>query len=64
MEKEIFDKEILICKEMSKKNGGKCKWGVCKKCGVIPLLYKLHKGDLLEDSKEIIEIKRKLFHEI
>jgi hypothetical protein len=61
MEKEIFEKEISICKAANKKNGGKCNWGECKNCGVIPLLYKLHKKELLEDSSEIIEIKRKLF---
>ena len=27
MEKEIFEKEIAMCRELSKKNGGKCKWG-------------------------------------
>ena len=58
MEKEVFEKEIAICREASKKNGGKCKWGECEKCGVIPLLYKLGKGELHEDEAEIAKIKK------
>ena len=34
--------------------------GECKKCGVIPLLYKLHKGKLLEKSEEIKGIRNKI----
>lgn len=49
--KEVFDREIALCGELSKENGGKCGWGECMKCGVVPLLYKLHKGELLEDEK-------------
>jgi len=44
----------------SKENGGKCNWGICKKCGVLPLLYKLHKGILLEKPEEIKELKNKI----
>lgn len=44
MDKEIFEKEIEMCRQLSKKNGGKCNWGECKKCGVVPLLYKLGRG--------------------
>jgi len=58
MKKETFEKEIAICKELSKKNGGKCDWGECEKCGVIPLLYKLGKGKLYEDKDEIEKIKK------
>ncbi len=61
IEKEIFDKEIAMCKRLFKKKGGKCAWGKCNNCGVIPLLYKLYKGQLLEDSVQIAEVKRKLF---
>ena len=53
-----FDKEIAICRELSKKNGGKCAWGECEKCGVIPLLYKLGEGKLYEDKDEIEKIKK------
>ena len=58
MEEEIFEREIIICRETSKKNGGKCKWGECEKCGVIPLLYKLGKGKLCENSGEVEKIKK------
>lgn len=61
IKKEVFDREITLCKKLSKENGGKCGWGRCKDCGVIPFLYKLHKGELLEDSVKIAEIKEKIF---
>jgi len=58
--KEAFDKEISLCQKLAKKNKGGCNWGKCQDCGVIPLLYKLHKGELLEDKKEIKEIRNKI----
>ncbi len=51
IEKEIFDREISLCKQLAKENKGKCGWGRCKNCGVIALLYKLHEGELLEGEK-------------
>lgn len=61
MEKEIFNREIKICREI-KNSGNKCMWGECEKCGVIPLLYKLQYGKLLEDESEIKDIKNKIFN--
>ena len=58
MEKEIFDKEISMCRELSKKNNGRCNWGECEKCGVIPLLFKLAKGDIVEKENDVKELKR------
>lgn len=58
MEKEIFEKEIAICRELSKKNDGKCNWGECEKCGVVLLLYKLGKGEFYENKDEIKKIKK------
>ena len=58
--KEVFDKEIALCRQLSKENKGKCNWGKCKNCGVIPLLYKLHKGKLLEKPEEIKKAKSKI----
>lgn len=55
--KEVFDREIALCRKLFKENNGKCRWGRCKDCGVVPFLYKLHKGELLEDSAEIEKIK-------
>jgi len=57
IDKEIYEKELRMCGKLSQENGGKCAWGVCKDCGVIPLLHKLHKGKLLEDPKEIKKAK-------
>ena len=50
LKKEVFDSEITICQKLAKENGGKCNGGTCADCGVIPFLYKLGKGQLLEDS--------------
>ncbi len=54
IDQEVFDREIALCQKLSKENGGKCGWGKCADCGVIPLLHKLHKGELLED----IQVKK------
>ena len=59
IEKEVFDREIALCKKLSAENRRKCGWGKCQDCGVIPLLYKLHKGQLLEDPVEITKVKNK-----
>ena len=61
--KEIFDRETSMCGKLNKKNGGKCCWGECKSCGVIPLLYKPHKGELLEKAEEIDKIKMGLYEQ-
>ncbi len=58
MEKEIFEKEIAMCRDLSRKNGGKCNWGECAKCGVIPLLYKLGKGEFYEKEDEVEKLKK------
>ena len=61
IEQEVFDRELALCKKLNNENTGSCGWGKCETCGVIPLLYKLHKGELLEDEKVINDIKNKLF---
>ncbi|EKE11644.1 MAG: hypothetical protein ACD_15C00045G0027 [uncultured bacterium] len=60
LKKDVFDREMALCKKLAQENGNKCGWGVCAKCGVLPLLYKLHKGILLEKPEEIKEIKSAL----
>lgn len=60
MEKEIFEKEISMCRELSQKNGGKCNWGECEKCGVIPMLYKIEKGEIYENEEEAKQLKEKI----
>ena len=59
MEQEIFEREIKMCHELSQKNGG-CAWGECAKCGVVPLLYKLHKGKLYENIEEVAELRKEV----
>lgn len=58
-----FERETLMCKKLNLENGGKCNWGKCEDCGVIPLLYKLYKGELLEDADKIKEVKTAIFEE-
>ena len=58
MEKEVFEKEIAMCQKLSKKNGGKCNWGECEKCGVVPLLYKLGKSEFYEKEDEVEKLKK------
>lgn len=61
IKKEVFKREIALCQMLSKENKGKCGWGKCNDCGVIPLLWKLYKGQLLEDPAKITKIKNKIF---
>jgi len=60
VKKEVFDRELALCQKLAKKNKGKCGWGKCQSCGVIPLLYKLHKGKLIEEPGEIKKVKDKI----
>lgn len=61
MNQEIFDREINMCRRLSRENGGKCNWSECETCGVIPLLYKLHKGVLIEKKEEVEKVKKEIF---
>jgi len=58
--KDTFDKEIAMCRRLFNEKEGRCAWGKCKDCGVIPFLYKLHKGQLLEKPAEIKKVKDKI----
>lgn len=62
MDQATFDKEIAMCQKLSNENGGKCCWGECEKCGVIPFLHKLLHGKVYENEEEIKEIKRTILH--
>jgi hypothetical protein len=60
--KNVFEREIFLCQKLNRESKNKsCKWGKCKNCGVIPLLYKLHKGILIENKKEVLELKKEIF---
>lgn len=60
--KAVYDQEIFLCKKLNRESKGKgCGWGKCKDCGVVPLLYKLHKEILIEDKQKLADIKKKLF---
>lgn len=60
MEQQVFEKELAMCQKLSKENGGRCNWGECAKCGVVPFLYKLGKGEFYEKAEEVEELKRKV----
>jgi len=55
---ETYKRERELCQQLSKESKGSCGWGKCAECGVLPLLEKLHKGVLVEDEKEIKELKK------
>lgn len=57
IENKIFDSEIAMCNRLHKKSRG-CNWGKCKDCGVIPLLYKLHTGLVVENKKDAEKLKK------
>lgn len=56
---DVFNRELTLCKKLSTEKGGGCGWGKCENCGVVALLYKLHKGVLLEGEK-LKEEKKKI----
>ena len=60
---EVFKREIELCKKLNKENGGKCCWGNCDNCGVIPCLYKLHKGEVIDNDDEIKKLKEEIFND-
>lgn len=55
--KKIFDSEIVMCQKLSKEKKG-CNWGRCKDCGVVPLLYKLHSGLVVEKKADVAKLKK------
>lgn len=61
MDQETFDREIAMCRKLHRENGGRCNWGKCVNCGVIPILYKLHKGRLVEEVEEVRKLKEEIF---
>jgi hypothetical protein len=58
IDEATYEQERELCQQLSKENGGSCGWGKCADCGVLPFLEKLHKGILVEDEKEIKELKK------
>ncbi|MEK7123113.1 MAG: nucleoside deaminase [Patescibacteria group bacterium] len=57
IDEEIFNREIALCKKLSKENDRGCCWGKCADCGVLPLLVKLHKGIVIDDQEELAKLK-------
>lgn len=61
LSEEVFLRETAMCRKLHGENGGRCHWGECSSCGVIPLLHKLCRKELLEDKQEVAEAKRQVF---
>lgn len=57
---DTYEEELALCRKHFLKKGGCC-WGKCDNCGVLPLLVKLGRGELLEDSEEIEKFKNQVF---
>lgn len=57
---EVFEKEVSMCRQLFHEKGG-CNWGRCEDCGVIPLLYKLAKGEVYETPEEVSALKKRVF---
>lgn len=62
IKKDVFEREVALCRKLSRENKGKCGWGKCKDCGVIFLLYKLYKRKLIEDKNEIIKLRKNILN--
>ncbi|HBI16644.1 MAG TPA: hypothetical protein DDY52_00580 [Candidatus Moranbacteria bacterium] len=61
--KNVFEREIALCQKLNNEGDSKgCNWGKCTNCGVIPLLIKLYGGVLIEDKKELKEVKKEIFN--
>lgn len=57
---ETFERELALCKKLSKENSSGCCWGRCADCGVLPLLVKLYKGEVIDDKEKIDSLKEEL----
>lgn len=58
MDQKTFESEIAMCQVLTKKHGGKCNWGQCDKCGVVPLLYKLGKDEFYDDPVDVEHLRK------
>ncbi len=63
MNEEVFKRELAMCRKLHHEKKG-CNWGQCANCGVIPALYKLHNGILLEKDEDIKKVKEEVFGEL
>jgi len=59
---DVFEKEISMCQRLYTEKRG-CNWGKCESCAVVPLLYKLGKGELYETEEDVKNLKAKVFGE-
>lgn len=58
MDQKTFESEIAMCQILNKKHSGKCNWGECDKCGVIPMLYKLGKDEFYDNPADVENLRK------
>ena len=58
---DVYKKETKMCAKLFKEKQG-CAWGKCAECGVVPLLYKLETGQVIEDETEVKELKMEILN--
>jgi len=57
MDQDTFNKETALCRQLASENGGRCNWGECAHCGVIPLLSKLYKDEFIDNPKAVAKLR-------
>lgn len=58
---DVYKKETKTCAKMFKEKQG-CAWGRCETCGVVPLLYKLETGTIVDDTEELKKLKEEILN--
>lgn len=58
---DIYKKETKMCAQLFKEKQG-CNWGKCADCGVVPLLYKLETGEVVEDMESVKKLKDEILN--
>lgn len=58
---DVYKKETRTCAKLFQEKQG-CAWGKCAQCGVIPLLYKLETGKIIEAEDDVKELKNEILN--
>ncbi|MFA5130898.1 MAG: hypothetical protein WC467_00565 [Patescibacteria group bacterium] len=58
---DVYKKETKMCARMFKEKQG-CAWGKCATCGVVPLLYKLETGSVVDNEEDIKALKEEVLN--
>ncbi|MEI6529416.1 MAG: hypothetical protein WCN88_03400 [Candidatus Falkowbacteria bacterium] len=58
---DVYKKETKTCAKMFEEKQG-CAWGRCETCGVVPLLYKLETGVVVDDMEDLKKLKEEILN--